>query len=1314
MMAKASAGFPKRSQNKRRSFWSSVQIDLLLELWEDKIGALRGTRKNSHVFEEIRQSFNDHGYDVSATDIITRVHNLTARYKREKAALAQSGESQSEWPLFEKVNSILGSFQRPNVSSVIEDNSNGDNNSAPLPRPIDHPNNLASDNTKPSDDIIGNIDKSDASSPKRSRHKKRSWPPERIDLLLELWEDKIGALRETRKNSHVFAEIRQRFNEHGYDVSAGDIIRRIHKLTARYEREKAAMGPSGESPSEWPLFERVNYILGSFQTSSVRFVDEDSMDEDNSWLRHNDYYPNDLVASDDIIGTMDKAGVGTSKDNKLQKRSFWSAAQVDLLLKLWEDKVGAFRGGRQSSRAFRKIRRSFIDHGYDVSKKDIITRVHNITARYRREKAKMGRSGGTSSEWPLFERVHGILGSSRMHNVNDDSTDEDSSTSSLSTRMENLPDHDTSGPSQSNRHKRRSFWTSAQVDLLLNLWANKIGALRGARKNSHIFEDIRQSFIDHGYNVSAADIITRVHNLKARYKREKATMAQSGEVSEWPLFRKVHCILASLQSTNFSPGVEDSIDGGSGNTASLSNRLENELNRSTNSMASDPSDASIDAIDISSVKIEPESMDAELSYIDELLAHKNTRRRKAVNFCVLCLRKYSPKSLVKFNANAAFPLKNAVEPAEARKKLHETLGIDMDVENRNICVTCWKLVLLVADFKECCSKAMSNLELFQFGLDDYQRSEGWISETNLCGIEQNCNVIRKRIEFINEQVDTHIQSNTSGAVDRSPSKAVPPVEKVFVVSDVGLKAAETENKRKLSSTVIDPLMKFPKDLVVKRSKVDPRSDSCDSSIEVAPIDIKNENFDFESDNDRNENMDIGLTLPKKMRSSKNRMKSSAAKELTRLAYIDHALNILNDSSTSIEDEAAALDFLATNPDPSTSISCSKPWVKKKANQTKTLCSAEGIAEHGETETKSDSSKTVEAGNIEQTASVSKKNPSETITCVEDGEAMLDFLTKKPEPPKTFTKRGVLTKEHQVKVNNLYEVLDVLSTSKISKEDETIALDLLATKAKIINPKQKLLKTVRPKQITDINDATVDHYMASVHGDANYTRRKKSKPAEEPIHLEVDHYPVTISTCDICNRNFDNKHALFVHKTHCKPEAPSNDRFVSCPICTATFLDNSGLTFHLNRHKGIRPYKCRKFCDNTFFSNYTRIRHERKFCEREGRICPICGSHLKNEGNLLAHLKIVHGEAKHICGVCGQKFRSQQILRDHGRVHSEERKYACTQCDKAFKAPSSLKIHQRIHTNSLPFPCQLCDQVFNYKVSLKSHLERHHGPNQNWA
>nr|XP_019530006.2 uncharacterized protein LOC109401861 [Aedes albopictus]XP_029729801.1 uncharacterized protein LOC109401861 [Aedes albopictus] len=75
--------------------------------------------------------------------------------------------------------------------------------------------------------------------------------------------------------------MRTSFEEHGYAVSAEEIKVRINNLTARFKKEKAIVGPSGGSPSEWQLYNRVNQILGSFRIHNVSAVVEDSIEEEH-------------------------------------------------------------------------------------------------------------------------------------------------------------------------------------------------------------------------------------------------------------------------------------------------------------------------------------------------------------------------------------------------------------------------------------------------------------------------------------------------------------------------------------------------------------------------------------------------------------------------------------------------------------------------------------------------------------------------------------------------------------------------------------------------------------------------------------------------------------------------------------------------------------------------------------------------------------------------------------------------------------------------------------------------------------------------
>ncbi|XP_017468156.1 PREDICTED: proline-rich receptor-like protein kinase PERK10 [Rhagoletis zephyria] len=51
------------------------------------------------------------------------------------------------------------------------------------------------------------------------------------------------------------------------EVAILDVQVKLANFTQRYRKEKLAMGPSGGSPSTWPLYARVHQIIGGFKAN---------------------------------------------------------------------------------------------------------------------------------------------------------------------------------------------------------------------------------------------------------------------------------------------------------------------------------------------------------------------------------------------------------------------------------------------------------------------------------------------------------------------------------------------------------------------------------------------------------------------------------------------------------------------------------------------------------------------------------------------------------------------------------------------------------------------------------------------------------------------------------------------------------------------------------------------------------------------------------------------------------------------------------------------------------------------------------------
>ncbi|XP_017470505.1 PREDICTED: myb/SANT-like DNA-binding domain-containing protein 1 [Rhagoletis zephyria] len=98
---------------------------------------------------------------------------------------------------------------------------------------------------------------------KEKRKKRSQWHKEEVDLLLDLWEEKLPQLRGCKRNSHVYADMAVEMATRGFVFSANEIQVKIHNLTNKYRDEKKIVGPSGGTPSAWGHYNKVHQILGA-------------------------------------------------------------------------------------------------------------------------------------------------------------------------------------------------------------------------------------------------------------------------------------------------------------------------------------------------------------------------------------------------------------------------------------------------------------------------------------------------------------------------------------------------------------------------------------------------------------------------------------------------------------------------------------------------------------------------------------------------------------------------------------------------------------------------------------------------------------------------------------------------------------------------------------------------------------------------------------------------------------------------------------------------------------------------------------------
>ncbi|XP_039948310.1 uncharacterized protein LOC120766727 [Bactrocera tryoni] len=122
----------EKQKYKKRSCWSDRAKALLIELWRNKVSAFRGPKKNSHIVEEMAMEMQQQGVHFTASEIKSKMHNLSQRYRKEKTAVGSTGGSPSQWPLYEKMRAVLLPYVSYNAENLVEESFQSSTNSEPL------------------------------------------------------------------------------------------------------------------------------------------------------------------------------------------------------------------------------------------------------------------------------------------------------------------------------------------------------------------------------------------------------------------------------------------------------------------------------------------------------------------------------------------------------------------------------------------------------------------------------------------------------------------------------------------------------------------------------------------------------------------------------------------------------------------------------------------------------------------------------------------------------------------------------------------------------------------------------------------------------------------------------------------------------------------------------------------------------------------------------------------------------------------------------------------------------------------------------
>ena len=173
----------------------------------------------------------------------------------------------------------------------------------------------------------------------------------------------------------------------------------------------------------------------------------------------------------------------------------------------------------------------------------------------------------------------------------------------------------------------------------------------------------------------------------------------------------------------------------------------------------------------------------------------------------------------------------------------------------------------------------------------------------------------------------------------------------------------------------------------------------------------------------------------------------------------------------------------------------------------------------------------------------------------------------------------------------------------------------------------------------------------------------------------------------------------------------------CPTCGQMCKGKVGLTAHLRSHAPAVPseVKCEK-CDRTFDNKLGLDMHRRhahtdtrKYRQAMPCSCPICSKEFTREGPMKLHMAVVHGlsaakkkphpDKVFECNICGHQFRMKAYLQRHNRMHAGVKPYICAVCSKCFTSSTNLAghmaaLHKDVEYTYNPLVNMVCNVAAN--------------------
>ncbi|XP_073714703.1 LOW QUALITY PROTEIN: uncharacterized protein [Misgurnus anguillicaudatus] len=454
----------------RNVLWTDLETQTLIKIWgEDRTQReLRGVLQNGHIFAMISKKMAAHGYVRTAEQCQSRIKRLKLCFKQCYDNILNEGKEPVEFKFYKQMEKILVDEKTSHVlmpemscaTEIKEEESTDIEYQVYKYQEIETAINCMED------------------------RKKVAWSDAETLILLQLWGDEQVQMNLQRcpHNGHIYAEISEKLNAHGYSRSAEQCQTRIKRLKISYRQCRDSIGLPEAEHVEFKFYDLMEDI---FQKNSSLKVSGASNDESDHGPKSDPCSSADPTASEP-----------------------WSDSETEALIDTWaeDDVQEALRDSPHNSHVFADIAEKLNSQGFLKTPEQCRWKVKNLRKHFQEcyERIKCGEE---KEDYKFYDKLEQILGDEdfRLEDF-DDKEDQDA---------------ESQWPSVTSVGElgRKMPWSDRETQALLEIWGEGRvqHSLKSCVKNRHIFRYISRKMIEQGFNRTGEQCHSRLKRLKAQF-----------------------------------------------------------------------------------------------------------------------------------------------------------------------------------------------------------------------------------------------------------------------------------------------------------------------------------------------------------------------------------------------------------------------------------------------------------------------------------------------------------------------------------------------------------------------------------------------------------------------------------------------------------------------------------------------------------------------------------------------------------------------------------------------------------------------------